>query len=187
RLSPCLTLSPSSTYAKQPRSRSRFSTRDAMVLFPDPERPVSQSVAPRWPWTRALSSRVTSPWCQTMFSPCRFSFTFRSPSTSIPPGVIHRRRSGLLASILCGICGVPLVGLGNMRVKTSITLPEELLRSLDRAAEGRTNRSRLIEQAVRELLEAQRRAARDARDIAIINRNARRLNAEAMDVLDYVK
>lgn len=75
--------------------------------------------------------------------------------------------------------------LGGMRVKTSVTLPEPLLRSLDRVAGGRTNRSRLIEQAVRDLVDAHAKAERDARDIEIINRNARRLNAEAEDVLEY--
>jgi metal-responsive CopG/Arc/MetJ family transcriptional regulator len=72
-----------------------------------------------------------------------------------------------------------------MRVKTSVTLPEELLRSLDRAAGGHSNRSRLIEQAVRALLETRARAERDAKDIEIINRHADRLNEEAADVLGY--
>ncbi len=72
-----------------------------------------------------------------------------------------------------------------MRVKTSITLPEDLLRSLDRAAGGLTNRSRAIEQAVRDMLDAKARAERDARDVELINRRADRLNDEAADVLDY--
>jgi metal-responsive CopG/Arc/MetJ family transcriptional regulator len=72
-----------------------------------------------------------------------------------------------------------------MRVKTSITLPEELVRALDRAGGGQRNRSRLIEQAVRELLDARARAGRDARDVEIINRHADRLNDEAADVLGY--
>ncbi|HTA17829.1 MAG TPA: ribbon-helix-helix domain-containing protein [Polyangia bacterium] len=72
-----------------------------------------------------------------------------------------------------------------MRVKTSITLPDDLLRSLDRAAGGLMNRSRAIEQAVRDMLEAKARADRDARDVDLINRHADRLNDEAADVLDY--
>ena len=82
--------------------------------------------------------------------------------------------SDTFGSIVCG-----------MRVKTSVTLPEELLRSLDRAAGSQSNRSRLIEQAVRQLLEARARAERDAKDIETINRHAERLNAEAADVLGY--
>ncbi|HXT97847.1 MAG TPA: ribbon-helix-helix domain-containing protein [Polyangia bacterium] len=72
-----------------------------------------------------------------------------------------------------------------MRVKTSVTLPADLLRSLDRAGGGQGNRSRLIEQAVRELLDARARAERDAREIALINKHADRLNEEAADVLEY--
>jgi metal-responsive CopG/Arc/MetJ family transcriptional regulator len=72
-----------------------------------------------------------------------------------------------------------------MRIKTSVTLPEDLLRSLDRAAGGHSNRSRLIEEAIRSLLEAKARAARDAKDIEVINRHADRLNDEAADVLEY--
>jgi metal-responsive CopG/Arc/MetJ family transcriptional regulator len=72
-----------------------------------------------------------------------------------------------------------------MKVKTSITLPEELLRSLDRVAGDQSNRSQLIEQAVRDMLAARERAERDTRDIEVINRHADRLNAEAADVLDY--
>jgi metal-responsive CopG/Arc/MetJ family transcriptional regulator len=72
-----------------------------------------------------------------------------------------------------------------MRVKTSVTLPEDLLRSLDRAAGGHSNRSRLIEEAIRALLDAKARAARDAKDIEVINRHADRLNDEAADVLEY--
>ncbi len=72
-----------------------------------------------------------------------------------------------------------------MKVKTSITLPEEMLRSLDRVAGSKSNRSQLIERAVREMLAARERSERDARDIEVINRHADRLNAEAADVLDY--
>jgi metal-responsive CopG/Arc/MetJ family transcriptional regulator len=71
------------------------------------------------------------------------------------------------------------------RVKTSVTLPEDLLRSVDRIAGGETNRSRVIEEALRDLVERRARAERDARDLEIINRNAGRLNDEAEDVLDY--
>jgi metal-responsive CopG/Arc/MetJ family transcriptional regulator len=72
-----------------------------------------------------------------------------------------------------------------MRVKTSVSLPAGLLRAVDSAAGGRTNRSRYIERAVRAFVEAQSRAERDPKDIELINRHARRLNAEAADVLAY--
>ena len=72
-----------------------------------------------------------------------------------------------------------------MRLKTSITLEEETVAALDREAGPTANRSRLIEQAILEFLDRRRRAARDARDFALINRSARELNEEMADVLDY--
>lgn len=69
-----------------------------------------------------------------------------------------------------------------MRVKTSVTLPDELLKSIDRAD---SNRSAFIERASRAYLARLAKARREARDADIINRNAARLNAEAMDVLEY--
>jgi metal-responsive CopG/Arc/MetJ family transcriptional regulator len=85
---------------------------------------------------------------------------------------------------------VPLIkppasrGVSNylMRVKTSITLPTELLKNIDRTE---SNRSAFFERAARAYLAELNKAKRDARDMAIINSNADRLNAEALDVLDY--
>jgi metal-responsive CopG/Arc/MetJ family transcriptional regulator len=69
-----------------------------------------------------------------------------------------------------------------VRVKTSITLPVDLLKSIDRAE---SNRSAFLERAARAYLQRIRKTDRDARDLAVINSNADRLNAEALDVLDY--
>ena len=69
-----------------------------------------------------------------------------------------------------------------MRIKTSITLPEDLLKCIDRAD---SNRSALIERAARAYLARLEKARREAQDAEIINANARRLNREAMDVLEY--
>jgi metal-responsive CopG/Arc/MetJ family transcriptional regulator len=69
-----------------------------------------------------------------------------------------------------------------MRVKTSITLPKELLRRLDRVEK---NRSALLERAALAYLAQLERSARDERDVQIINRNAERLNREAVDTLGY--
>ena len=69
-----------------------------------------------------------------------------------------------------------------VRVKTSITLPSELLGRLDRVDK---NRSALLERAARAYLAQLERDKRDVRDIEIINRNADRLNREAMDTLEY--
>lgn len=75
--------------------------------------------------------------------------------------------------------------LRGMKVKTSITLSEELLRAVDRVMQGGETRSQVIEKAVRLYVESTLKRARDARELAILNREARRLNAEADDVLGY--
>ena len=69
-----------------------------------------------------------------------------------------------------------------VRVKTSITLPKQLLSRLDRVDK---NRSALLERAAIAYLTQLERQARDRKDIQIINRNAERLNCEAMDTLEY--
>lgn len=72
-----------------------------------------------------------------------------------------------------------------MKVKTSITLSEDVLREIDRLAGNRTSRSALIERAIQAYLDGRTRRERDARELRTINRQARRLNREALDTLDY--
>lgn len=69
-----------------------------------------------------------------------------------------------------------------MRVKTSVTLPKQLLGRLDRVDK---NRSAILERAAVAYLARLERVARDQRDIEIINRNAKRLNRQAMETLKY--
>jgi metal-responsive CopG/Arc/MetJ family transcriptional regulator len=69
-----------------------------------------------------------------------------------------------------------------VRVKTSITLPKALLSRLDRVDK---NRSALLERAAVAYLAQLEKLARDRRDIEIIDRNADRLNREAIDTLEY--
>lgn len=69
-----------------------------------------------------------------------------------------------------------------MRIKISITLSEELLGRLDRVDK---NRSALLERAALDYLARLENDERDRRDLEIINRNAGRLNREAMDTLEY--
>jgi hypothetical protein len=64
-----------------------------------------------------------------------------------------------------------------VRVKTSITLPEDLLGRLDRGQEP-------VRAAVAYLALLERQE-RDRRDNEIIELNAARLNREAMETLDY--
>ncbi len=72
-----------------------------------------------------------------------------------------------------------------MKIKTSITLPEEILEAVDRLAGPANNRSAVIERAVREFLASQARRQRDARDREILDKHAQRLSREAEDVLSY--
>jgi metal-responsive CopG/Arc/MetJ family transcriptional regulator len=72
-----------------------------------------------------------------------------------------------------------------MKVKTSITLSENLLTTIDQLAGEYKNRSFFLETAAWAFIEYLRRAERDARDLEILNRRADALNEEALDVLSY--
>ena len=71
-----------------------------------------------------------------------------------------------------------------MKVKTSVTLSEELLDAISEETDA-TNRSAFIETAIWDYLELRRRAARNRHELDLINANAADLNAEARDVADY--
>jgi len=73
-----------------------------------------------------------------------------------------------------------------MKVKTSITLSEELLKAVDkRTRQQKRTRSDLIEAAVKAFMQQLARQEQNARDLDIINRHADSLNKEAADVLEY--
>jgi metal-responsive CopG/Arc/MetJ family transcriptional regulator len=71
-----------------------------------------------------------------------------------------------------------------MKVKTSVTLSDDLLRAVDELAKS-SSRSEVIERAVRDFLAARARAARDARDLEIMNARADAYNVETADLLTY--
>lgn len=71
-----------------------------------------------------------------------------------------------------------------MKIKTSITLSEELFATLDKWRDDRISRSELIETVLHEYAVKRLRAERDARDVEIINANADKWNAEMEDFLD---
>jgi len=73
----------------------------------------------------------------------------------------------------------------HLKIKTSVTLSEDVLRDLDRLVDKHQDRSELIEVALREYLTRRAKEIRDAKDLDIINRNAEELNREAEDVLSY--
>ena len=72
-----------------------------------------------------------------------------------------------------------------MKIKTSITLSEEVLREIDQISGESRNRSAFIEIAIRDFLKKRAKKIRDDRDLEILNKNSKRLNREAEDVLSY--
>ena len=72
-----------------------------------------------------------------------------------------------------------------MKEKTSITLSKSVLTGIDRIAGSKQSRSAFIEAILVRYLRERARAQRDARDLAIINRNAEQLNRDALDTLEY--
>ena len=72
-----------------------------------------------------------------------------------------------------------------MKVKTSITISEETLKTIDEYSGERVSRSEFIEKAIQAYLSQLIKNARDAKDLELINRHAKMLNEEADDVLDY--
>lgn len=72
-----------------------------------------------------------------------------------------------------------------MKVKTSITLSEDILQTVDELSGSYKNRSEFIETAVRAFIDRLIRDQQNARDLEILNRHADRLNQEAADVLAY--
>ena len=71
-----------------------------------------------------------------------------------------------------------------MKVKTSVTLSEELLKAIS-AETGQTNRSALIEEATWRYLRDLQRGVRDSRELSRINDFAEELNEEAFDALGF--
>ena len=72
-----------------------------------------------------------------------------------------------------------------MKEKTSITLSSELLAQVDRLAGSELSRSAVIEQALRSYFQERTLRKLHARDLKRINAAADRLNAEAVDVMEY--
>jgi metal-responsive CopG/Arc/MetJ family transcriptional regulator len=72
-----------------------------------------------------------------------------------------------------------------MRVRTSVTLPKELLIEIDALAGKKHKRSEIVESALRDYVAKESRKELNLRDIEIINANADKLNEEALDTLEY--
>ena len=72
-----------------------------------------------------------------------------------------------------------------MKVRTSVTLSEDILRDLESVAGEGRSRSAIIERALRDYISKRAKKLRDAADLEILNKNFKRLNREAADVLNY--
>ncbi len=72
-----------------------------------------------------------------------------------------------------------------MKVKTSITLSEDIVEAIDDLAGESSNRSEFIETALRNYIAQKKRDEQNSRDLEIINRRHVRLNREAEDVLAF--
>lgn len=72
-----------------------------------------------------------------------------------------------------------------MKVKTSITLSEDILLAIDQILGKSKSRSAFIEYALRDYLRKRSKTLRNEKDLEILNRNSKRLNREAEDVLTY--
>jgi Arc/MetJ-type ribon-helix-helix transcriptional regulator len=73
----------------------------------------------------------------------------------------------------------------SMKVKTSVTLSEDILKFLEKEARKGESRSEVIDRLLRETLANNHRQAREARDLELINKHVDELNQEAEDVLEY--
>jgi metal-responsive CopG/Arc/MetJ family transcriptional regulator len=71
-----------------------------------------------------------------------------------------------------------------MKEKTSVTLSPDVLTGIDRLAGSKRSRSAFIEDVLRQYLRERAKAARSARDLAILNKFANELNVEAEDGLE---
>ena len=72
-----------------------------------------------------------------------------------------------------------------MKIKTSVTLSNELVEAINEYGQPYKSRSDFIEAAIWAFIKQIVRDQQNVRDIEIINRHADRLNAEALDVLAY--
>ena len=72
-----------------------------------------------------------------------------------------------------------------MKAKTSLTLSEDLLASIDKLAGSKVSRSAFVENILREFVDRRAQARKGARAVAAINRHAVQLNSEMSDALTF--
>ena len=72
-----------------------------------------------------------------------------------------------------------------MKAKTSLTISEDLIASIDKLAGPKISRSAYVEQILREFVDRRALARKAAREVASINRHAVQLNSEMRDALSF--
>jgi metal-responsive CopG/Arc/MetJ family transcriptional regulator len=72
-----------------------------------------------------------------------------------------------------------------MKIKTSITLSNEVLKAIDLYIGEYRSRSEFIETATRKFIAQLARKEAERRDLELLNRHSDSLNTEAEDVLNY--
>ena len=72
-----------------------------------------------------------------------------------------------------------------MKVKTSITLSEDLIKEIDTLLGQSGNRSAFVEEVPRDFLTAKARRFDAAKELEILNQFADELNEKAADILSY--
>lgn len=71
------------------------------------------------------------------------------------------------------------------RIKTSVVLPKKLLVSVDKIKSKKQSRSKLIENLLNDFVTKEKRRELNKRDMKIINRNADKINEQALETLEY--
>jgi metal-responsive CopG/Arc/MetJ family transcriptional regulator len=72
-----------------------------------------------------------------------------------------------------------------MKTKISISVSKELIEKVNMMSENYKNRSAFIESAINSYIKEITNSEKNKNDVNIINKNAKRLNKEALDVLSY--
>lgn len=72
-----------------------------------------------------------------------------------------------------------------MRVRTSVTLPRELLVQVDALAGKKNGRSAVVESALVEYVAKEKPKKLNQRDIDIINKNADLINRQVEETLEF--
>jgi len=72
-----------------------------------------------------------------------------------------------------------------MRVRTSVTLPKELLIKVDALAGKKLKRSAIVESALRDYVAKENRNKLNKRDIEIINKNADLINKQVEETMTF--